>query len=89
MAQVHATGSFGDMPLTVVSHPVGKSAKGMESAWDEAQKELTHLSVDSSQVMATGSGHNIQLDRPDLVVSAILRIVAQSAQPEYRNPTAY
>jgi pimeloyl-ACP methyl ester carboxylesterase len=89
MAQVRATGSYGNMPLIVLSHPAGKSAKGMENAWNEAQKELTHLSTNSSQVIATGSGHNIQLDRPDLVVSAIRKIVARSAQSEYRNPTVY
>jgi pimeloyl-ACP methyl ester carboxylesterase len=76
MAQDRAAGSLGDMPLIVLSHPVGKSANGTEGAWDEAQKELMHLSPNSSQVVATGSGHNIQLDRPDLVVSAILKIVA-------------
>jgi hypothetical protein len=47
----------------------------MEKAWDQAQEELTHLSTNSYRVIAQGSRHNIQLDRPDVVIAAIHKVV--------------
>ena len=37
---------------------------------------LAALSRKSEQVIATNSGHHIQLDEPDLVIAAIRRVVA-------------
>ena len=44
--------------------------------------ELSDLSSNSKRVMAKDSGHQIQLERPDLVIQAIREVV----EP-YRNAT--
>lgn len=68
MAQVRASGLLGDIPVVVVSHdpgePTDSFAKAMEKSWDQAQEELTHLSTNSSRVIAQGSQHNIQPTGP-------------------------
>jgi pimeloyl-ACP methyl ester carboxylesterase len=78
-AQVRQTGLLRSIPLIVLSHdpddPTGNFAIAMEKAWTEAQQDLTHLSTNSSRVVVRGSGHNIQLDRPEVVTTAIRQIV--------------
>jgi pimeloyl-ACP methyl ester carboxylesterase len=79
MAQVRAGGLLGSVPLIVLSHAPGEPTdnfmKAMEKAWEESQENFTHLSTDSTRVIAKGSHHNIQLDRPDAVVAAIQKLV--------------
>ena len=84
-AQTGSTGSLGDMPLAVLSHDPDKPqpdlpedlVKPANDAWSQMQKELVGLSSLSTQVIAKGSGHYIQLDRPDVVVEAVRGVVAK------------
>jgi len=96
-AQVAATGSLGDMPLVVLSHDPDKHsselpediAKPTNDAWEKMQEELAHLSTLGTQVIARNSGHYIQLDRPDVVIDAVRRVVdetKQSVQPASAKP---
>ena len=88
-AQVAATGSLGDMPLVVLSHDPDKHsselpediAKPTNDAWEKMQEELAHLSTLGTQVIAKNSGHYIQLDRPDVVIDAVRRVVEETKQP--------
>jgi pimeloyl-ACP methyl ester carboxylesterase len=90
-AQTAATGSFGDIPLVVLSHDPEKPqpdlpedlVKPANDAWQQMQEELAHLSSKGEQVIAKNSGHYIQLDRPDLVIKAVRSVVdqAREAQP--------
>jgi len=88
-AQVAATGSLGDMPLVVLSHDPDKHsselpediAKPTNDAWEKMQEELSHLSTRGTQVVAKNSGHYIQLDRPDVVIDAVRRVVDETKQP--------
>jgi hypothetical protein len=43
----------------------------LESAWATAQPRLASLVPNARLVVATESGHFIQLDEPDLVIDAI------------------
>lgn len=82
------TSSLGSMPLVVLSHDPDKShlpgfigadvAKLNETASTQMQEELSHLSTMGSRVVAKGSTHYIQLDRPDLVIDAVHLAVAAS-----------
>ena len=84
--QARAAGPLGSIPLVVLSHdpeklyPVpGRSprpAKEFNPLWEEFQSELALLSTNGSRVIATGSGHYIQYDRPDLVIEAVKKLVA-------------
>jgi hypothetical protein len=42
------------------------------------QEELAHLSTRGTQVIAKGSAHYIQIDRPEVVIDAVHNIVDQS-----------
>jgi pimeloyl-ACP methyl ester carboxylesterase len=87
-AQTAATGSLGDMPLAVLSHDPATPqpdlppdlVKPTNDAWEQMQEELAHLSTKGTQTIARNSGHYIQLDRPDLVIDAIRKIVDEARQ---------
>jgi hypothetical protein len=79
---LHIT-SLGDMPLIVLSRGDSNATpllsdtenQQMWEVWQEMQSKLAQLSSDNKQVIAEQSGHNIQLDQPDLVINAVLEIV--------------
>jgi pimeloyl-ACP methyl ester carboxylesterase len=79
--------TLGDLPLIVLSHGhfdpstlgadiTAEIANQYEQTWQELQVELTALSSNSKRIVAEQSGHNIHLDQPELVISAIQDIVA-------------
>ena len=71
--QVREIGKLGDLPLVVLT-----AGNNLESTWQSLQNELAALSTNSTHVIAEGSGHFIQLDRPDLVITAIQQVADQS-----------
>jgi len=91
-----ATGPFGDMPLSVLSHDPDRPmnelpadlAKPTNEAWEKMQEELARLSTRGTQTIAKGSSHYIQFDRPDVVIEAIHSVVnqARSALPAAPSP---
>jgi pimeloyl-ACP methyl ester carboxylesterase len=46
-------------------------------AWEQMQEELTSLAPHGTRVIAKGSGHYIQNDRPDIVIESIRNMIAQ------------
>jgi pimeloyl-ACP methyl ester carboxylesterase len=81
--EARTAGPLGSIPLVVLSHDPEKLyvptdlAKQMNRQWEEMQGELAQLSTDASRVIAKGSGHYIQFDRPDLVIEAVRKLVEQ------------
>lgn len=80
-AQVRASGTLGDLPLVVISRDpsFGVSSdydRQLNQVWSGLQTDLAALSTHSSHAIATGSNHMIQVDRPDLVISAIRSLVS-------------
>jgi pimeloyl-ACP methyl ester carboxylesterase len=79
------TGSLGTMPLVVLSRDPEKGAapglipaelsRQFEDQWVLMQEELVRLSTNSSRVVAIGSTHYVQIDRPDLVIAAIRKVL--------------
>jgi pimeloyl-ACP methyl ester carboxylesterase len=75
--------SFGNMPLIVLSAGHGDAIASFSEAenqqlWEAfqvQQSELAGLSSESKQIIAEQSGHDVQLDQPDLVIDAIREIV--------------
>jgi pimeloyl-ACP methyl ester carboxylesterase len=78
--------TLGDLPLVVLSHghfdpeTMGANisseiADQYEKVWQELQIELTALSSKGKRIVAEQSGHNIHLEQPELVISAIQEIV--------------
>ena len=81
--------TLGDIPLIVLSQShldpdsVPPSAaitpevlQEYVQTWEHLQLELAALSTHGKRIVADGSGHYIQLDRPDLVIGAIEELLA-------------
>ncbi len=81
--------TLGDIPLIVLSHshrdpetvPSGAAITSevlqeYDQTWEQLQLELAALSTQGKRIVAAGSGHYVQLDRPDLVIRAIEELVA-------------
>jgi pimeloyl-ACP methyl ester carboxylesterase len=83
-AQVRALGALGNMPLVVLSHDPdkmrfpGNLTEPVNREWGKMQEELAHLSSNGSHLVVKGSGHDIQIDKPDAVVDAIRKVVSQA-----------
>ena len=73
-------GALRDLPLAVIS------AEKSTPAVVDAHRATAALSSQGRHLIAAGSGHWVQLDRPDLVVRAALDVVQQArakARPSY------
>ena len=69
------------MPLAVITRggpdfPPGSEAAAQERLWRRLQNELAAMQPGSSHVIATGSGHDIQHEQPQLVLAQLRRVVA-------------
>jgi pimeloyl-ACP methyl ester carboxylesterase len=92
-AQAATAGTLGDMPLAVLSEDPDKPQpdlpedliKPASDAWQQMQDELAHLSTRGTRVIAKNSGHFIQLDRPDIVIEAVRKVVDQVRSPGVRD----
>ena len=69
--QVAHTGGVGDIPIVVLS------ASNVDAVHFAAQEQMARLSRRGKHLVATRSGHWIQLDQPELVVEAIRQVVEQ------------
>jgi hypothetical protein len=82
--------TLGDIPLVVLSH--GKIDQGAvpvspkitpqvvqqyEKTWQTMQAELAALSSKGRRIVVADSGHNIQIERPDIVIAAVQEVVEQ------------
>jgi pimeloyl-ACP methyl ester carboxylesterase len=73
--EIRAAGTFGPYPvrvLTATDHPVSPAR---ELLWKTMLGELAAEATDGQQVIVPGAGHYIQLDRPDVVVHAIVELL--------------
>lgn len=73
--QIRAAGVFGAYPvrvLTATSHPVSAAR---ESLWQSMLAALAAEATNGEQIIVQGSGHHIQLDRPEVVVNAIVTLL--------------
>ncbi len=69
------------MPLAVITHggehfPPGSQDAAQERLWQQLQDELAAMQPGSTHVIATGSGHDIQHEQPELVLAQVRRVVA-------------
>lgn len=91
--QVAKASPLGDLPLVVISEdpdkPIAAPGAGLpltmarefSEHWNLLQKGLTHISDDSCRIIAKGSGHNIQDEKPDLVTGVVRELVQQVRAP--------
>jgi pimeloyl-ACP methyl ester carboxylesterase len=76
LAQVRAARHpLGHLPLVVLTHGIPNSDPQGERDWQALQRNLASLSSDSVHIIATRSGHYIQLEQPELVIAAIKQVL--------------
>jgi pimeloyl-ACP methyl ester carboxylesterase len=68
--------SLGDKPLVVIT----SGSNDSDPTWHRLQTELVSRSSAAKHIIATGSGHYVQDDRPQLVIDAIRDVVAATRQ---------
>ena len=83
--EVRQLGPLGDLPLHVISRDPDRrpgsddpTFSSREQHWLKLQQELVQLSTNAVHTIATGSGHDVMKDRPDVVVEAIRQIVKKT-----------
>jgi pimeloyl-ACP methyl ester carboxylesterase len=81
--QVAAIRSFGQLPLTVIgaTEPdprFGESAQAFRQFWNDESRELAGKSEECRFILAEGSGHQIHLDAPKVVIDTILQMVQKA-----------
>jgi pimeloyl-ACP methyl ester carboxylesterase len=74
-AQVRAAGGLDDMPLIVIEHDLPLMGEAEEREWRHQLAAMATLSTRGRKIVADGSGHNIMVDRPDVVIDAIREVV--------------
>lgn len=91
LARMHAErrtnrASLGDMPLIVLARTHGGYDSGMSISPDSLERERRRLMADLAALstrgrltFASASGHNIHLEQPELVVTAIRDVVRSSS----------
>ena len=77
--------SYGNMPLTILTSqkdplstlPVEQPARtaALSALWRTGHDELAALSTSGANSLAEGTGHQIQLEKPDAVISAVDQVV--------------
>jgi pimeloyl-ACP methyl ester carboxylesterase len=84
------TGPYGALPILIFSQdPARTAAQGEPTdvvmAWNQMQEDLKQLSNHSRRIIAKGSTHYIQGDRPDLIEREVSKFIEQirgtAAQP--------
>ena len=75
-------GPYGDLPVLVLSSDPAKALADHRSraeveAWERMQENLKHLSAHSQRIIARGSPHYIQLERPDLIEREVPLFIEQ------------
>ncbi len=75
--EVQSVTSLGSLPLIVLSQGSKNSKMSDErfQQWSSLQLDLTKISSNSQHIIAENSGHLVQLDQPELVISAVQRLI--------------
>ena len=89
-AQVRAARGLGAKPLVILNHsskfrldpslPEDVSLK-LEKIAQELQAEFKRLSTNSTLRQSANGGHNLHVEDPDLVISGIRQVLAQTKNP--------
>ena len=81
-AQQVRDSTFGNLPLLVISQDPDHPKPGWREReiasnpiWAAMQEQSKTLSTRNQRIIAGGSGHHVQDDRPDVVISAISEMI--------------
>lgn len=54
-----------------------KSEEQFANTWSDLQKDLLRLSNNSKQILATKSGHLVQMEQPEVIIKSIKEMIAE------------
>jgi pimeloyl-ACP methyl ester carboxylesterase len=79
--EIRAITTLGTVPLIVIARDpaLGSFTPAAGDDWPRVQQQKMQLSKNAELVIATGSGHNIPEARPDVIVAAVRKLVAQAS----------
>jgi len=66
---------LGDLPLIVLTRGISDSSQQENDARNQLQQELTLLSTNGKQIIASESGHHVYADQPELLVESVEELV--------------
>jgi pimeloyl-ACP methyl ester carboxylesterase len=75
-AEIRSITSIGSIPLIVITRDpsvAGNSDREME--WNQLQRERLSLSSKSEFVIARGSGHEVPMERPEVIAAAVKKLL--------------
>jgi pimeloyl-ACP methyl ester carboxylesterase len=82
--EVGQTESFGTLPVLIISQDPERSKPGWSAQeiaanpiWNSLQENLKGLTTHSCRIIAKTSGHHIELDRPDVIVAAVKKMILE------------
>jgi pimeloyl-ACP methyl ester carboxylesterase len=67
--------TLGDLPLIVLTRGISDASQREREAQNQLQQELTLLSTNGKQIIASESGHHIYADQPELLIESIEELV--------------
>lgn len=74
--ELAAIDSLGDLPLTVLTAADHGFPGDLDEVWGEGQQRWANLSTEGRLVVVDRTGHEIQVDRPDVVTAELDRLLA-------------
>jgi pimeloyl-ACP methyl ester carboxylesterase len=77
LKQARRAGTFPPVPLIVLtqSNAASRWPRGLGKVWEASQLSLAKMSKLGRIKVCDDSGHNVHMDRPDIVVKAVLNVV--------------
>jgi pimeloyl-ACP methyl ester carboxylesterase len=74
--------SLGSVPLIVIPRdPMMGRLSAADTGWQRVQDQKMQLSTNAELVIATGSGHDVPLARPDVIVAAVRKLALRPRVP--------
>ena len=77
--EIRAVGAFGSYPVRVLTATDRPGSAARDALWKTMLAALAAEAADGEQLLVQGSGHYIQLDRPEEVVQAILALLPSTS----------
>ena len=71
------TGPFDELPILIFSEDPADTPSALANDWNQMQEDLKSLSTRSQRIIAKGSGHYIQMERPELSVKEVTVFIQQ------------
>ena len=75
-SEIQSIPSIGSIPLIVIARdPIAQNASAQEIEWNRLQRERAKLSSSSEFVIAAGSGHDVPVEKADVIAAAVKKLI--------------